>query len=198
MSGLLDQPITFDQLLSWDVRKHYDPEKIQRILNKRHLTVATVALALDVHAAIGACGSFWVIMREELLPARLIHRMSIDLGRTVLGYAQEHNAYIDFRTPQLLDKKELWIENALSLGDYRLAVRRAEEARMLVGELHDALASGTADVICHIGREDARSAFSTAFELAKKVVRTSEFEHRIIDDVRRRIAAVDNEKLATV
>lgn len=198
MSALLDQAISLDQLLSWDADKYYDLEKIKRILSKRHLTSASVALALDVHAAIGPCGSFWVIMRDELLSAKLIHRMSIDLGRAFLQFARDRDAYIDFRTPQFLDKKALWIDDAISLGDYRLASRRAEDARILVSELHDPLTSAAADVICHIAREDARSAFRSAFAVAREAAQSPAFEEQIIEDVRRRITHADVPESAAV
>jgi hypothetical protein len=184
MPNLLELPISRDQLYRMCAECSYDEEIIDRVLNKRGLSDASIGLALDLHQIVTYGISFSVIMREELLPALVIHRLSIRLGALFLAFAKKRNAYVDFRTPQLLEKKTQWLDGTLSYGDYRLAVRRAEDARMLVNELHEPLVTAAADVIVHVGSEDARTAFRSSYNLASAAANDPLFDQAVLESVK--------------
>jgi hypothetical protein len=186
MRDSLTQTVTYDQLIGWGAGDFLDPEHIRRLFQDRKVSAATLDMVLDVHRIIGACSSFWVVMREELISPALMHELSIALGRQLLDVMRKRNVYIDFRTPQLLDKKEQWLADEISLGEYRVALARAKDARSLVAEL-DPLACAAADVICHAGSENPIEAFCYTYRRAAEALPDQRYTASVIDLVKSKL-----------
>lgn len=187
MRDSLAQTVTYDQLIGWGAGDYLEPETIQRLFQDRKVTAATLDTILDVHRVIGACSSFWVIMREELISPALMHELSIALGREFLDVMRKQSVYIDFRTPQLLDKKEQWLAGEISLGEYRVAHNRAKDARALVAEL-DPLPRAAADVVCHAGAEDPIEAFCFTYRRASEVLPDQQYTASVITLIKSKLS----------
>lgn len=186
MRDSLAQTVTYDQLIGWGAGDYLEPEKIRRLFQDRKLSAASLDVILDIHRIIGACSSFWVIMREDLISSGLMHELSIALGRQFLDIVRKRNVYIDFRTPQLLEKKERWLADEISLGEYRVALARAKDARALVAEL-DPLACSAADVICHAGSEHPIEAFCYTYRRAAEALPDQHYTASVIDLVKSKL-----------
>lgn len=98
---MLNKVVTIDQVLSWDVC--YDKEKILRLSHgKTELTVGEIINLRFVPAV----DKFWLLLREEIIPARILHEFAIWCAETALTKANE----TDERSWNALQVKRLWLD----------------------------------------------------------------------------------------
>lgn len=98
---MLTRTITLDQLMSW--KPCYDKEKILRL--SRGKTEMTIGEILDLRF-VSVEEKFWLLLREEIIPARTLHEFALWCAETALtriGVTNESSW-------NALKVKRMWLE----------------------------------------------------------------------------------------
>jgi hypothetical protein len=148
-ASLLDRTFTADQVIAWGATLYEDESRIRRAFGPHEKVTIERALS----SAAGAGRILWIIMREELLPARAIEHSAVALCRWLADRGRAAGAYIDFRSLQAIEAKVRWLKSESSEGEFRAAWRRAEDALTLVAELEDPVTTLVAGAVCRLCRE---------------------------------------------
>lgn len=124
--SLLQRTITLDELERWGAGDLYDAALIKRWMrNRPGLRVDEV---LDARGA-GLSRIFWTVMREEVLPAGLLHACAVHLARHFLARLEADGVPVDFRSHAALDVKDRFTGGHASLGEVAAAHEAARRAR---------------------------------------------------------------------
>jgi hypothetical protein len=98
---MLNKLITIDQVMSWE--PCYDREKILRL--SRGKTEMTIGEIIDLRF-VPAEDKLWLLLREEIIPARTLHEFAIWCAETALTRAN----VTDERSWNALKVKRLWLD----------------------------------------------------------------------------------------
>lgn len=124
--SLLQRTITLEELERWGAGDLYDAALIKRWMrNRPGLRVDEV---LDARGA-GLSRIFWTVMREEVLPAGLLHACAVHLARHFLDRLEADGVPVDFRSRAALDLKDRFTSGKASLGEVAAAHELARRAR---------------------------------------------------------------------
>lgn len=98
---MLNKLITLDQLMSWE--PCYSEEKILRLSQGK--TEMTVGEILSMRF-VSAEDKLWLLLREECIPARILHEFALWCAETALARAK----VTDERSWNALRVKRLWLD----------------------------------------------------------------------------------------
>lgn len=119
---MLNRTITIDMLMSCE--PCYDKEKILRL--SRGKTEMTIGEIIDLRF-VPVEDKFWLLLREEILPARTLHEFALWCAETALTKAN----VTDERSWNALNVKRLWLDGKATdkeLDAARNAARNAASA----------------------------------------------------------------------
>ncbi len=182
---LLNQRITYEQLISWGAANLYSEQHFRPWFGAEDSITVGQVLKLRTHAS----RIFWIIMREEILPPKLMHRMSIDMCLRFLDRLEGEGVYVDFRTRRVLDRGQAWLRGEISLGAYASARRKAAQALDDVSELENKLVSAGAHAACQAGLENARDAFRQVYYTVTEIFKSDEDMAEILRAVEKSLAS---------
>jgi hypothetical protein len=97
---MLNKVVTLEQVLSW--HPCYDREKILRL--SRGKTEMTIGEIIDLRF-VPAKDKLWLLLREEIIPARTLHEFALWCAETTLTKAN----VTDERSWNALNVKRLWL-----------------------------------------------------------------------------------------
>jgi hypothetical protein len=116
---MLNKLITVDQVMSW--KPCYSKEKILRLSHGR--TELTVGEIINLRF-VPAEDKLWLLLREECIPARILHEFAIWCAETALTRAK----VTDERSWNALTIKRLWLDGKATDEELDSAMDAAWEA----------------------------------------------------------------------
>lgn len=181
--GLADSTITKEQLVAWGAARLYSERHLERWMGGRQ--ALTVGAILEVDTAGGR--PLWAIMREEVLPAELMHQCAIDLALWHLERVDELDTYVDFRSRRAPQAKQAWLDGELSLGGLMHVARRAADAQALVSELEDPVVHHTAQIMTVVTETEPAWTFRQIYYRHRDVFDDRDSDRAVLDMVHERI-----------
>src|SRR4051794_32852741 len=103
--NLLERTISYDQVVQWGGTSVYEERHVKKWFGGRAESTVADVLEIPTEASRG----LWAIMREQVLPARLMHRVALELCRWFLDRLEQDGVYLDFRSRRVLEAKERWL-----------------------------------------------------------------------------------------
>ena len=110
--------ITVDQIMAWRPCSEYTRERVTELIGKGKTPLQIAKLK------ISAQDRLWVLLREEIIPARELHLLACDFAQAVAHLNP------DPRVQAAIDAKRLWVDGKIT--DAQLAA--AEAAWVAAGE----------------------------------------------------------------
>jgi hypothetical protein len=141
---MLNKAITIDQVMSWE--PCYDREKILRLSHGK--TELTVGEIIDLRF-VPVADKLWLLLREEIIPARTLHEFALWCAETVLTKAN----VTDERSWNALKVKRLWLDGKAT--DKELAAARAVAWAAAWAAASDAARAAAMDAAKYAARHDA-------------------------------------------
>lgn len=116
---MLNKTITLEQVMSW--KPCYDREKILRL--SRGKTEMTIGEIIDLRF-VPAEDKLWLLLKEEIIPARTLHEFAIWCAETALNRAK----VTDERSWNALKVKRLWLDGKATDKELAAAMYTAWDA----------------------------------------------------------------------
>lgn len=140
--SLLDIQISYAELVDEGALEFISERQLRRWFAGRDAITVRETLSVRTHLS----RKFWAIMRDEVVPERVLHQLSVDYAEEFLRRVAP--VYMDFRTRRALDAKQAWLDDRISIGDLQVAAIGAARALVTVAGLDDKLVSDCATMVC--------------------------------------------------
>jgi microcystin-dependent protein len=139
---LLDIQISYAELVDEGALEFISERQLRRWFAGRDAITVRETLSVRTHLS----RKFWAIMRDEVVPERVLHQLAVDYADEFLRRVAP--VYMDFRTRRALEAKQGWLDDRISIGDLQVAAFGAAQALVTVGGLDDKLVSDCASMVC--------------------------------------------------
>ena len=168
--GMLNKTITIDQVMSWE--PCYDREKVLRL--SRGKTELTVGEIIDLRF-VPAKDKLWLLLREEIIPARTLHEFALWCAETALTKAN----VTDERSWNALNVKRLWLDGKATTEELDAAWNAARDAtyEATTVSARDAASAAAMDAAWHTAMDAAwAAAMDAAWYAARAAVSAAAWE----------------------
>jgi hypothetical protein len=180
MADVLSAKVTVAELLHWGAARKIPEDKVRELFGKgkQELTLRKT-LALPMSPSM----KLWIVLRDEFISERAMHRAALELARELLDRLEEDGAYLDFRLRRLLETKQRWFDGKVSLGELSAARVEAVEISAVVAELESTESSAAAHAVAGATHEDGRNALLGVYNARCAVERSKAGLKRQLDAV---------------
>jgi len=115
---------TVDEVMSWDPCEEYTRERVKKLFgHRKYLTAAQI---LDLNIPIE--DRFWAVLREELVPERVLHEFACKCAESALRRERRQGRELDVRILNAIRVKRLWLDGKVTDEDLSAAESAAELA----------------------------------------------------------------------
>lgn len=135
--------ISFEQIVQWGATASYSENVVRKIWGSKDVLVIDEILNLSVHPHF-IC---WALLREEILPSRLLHLIAQDWVADLWLQYKEKGIYMDFRLESLINMKRAWLDGQLSDSLMLKAAVVADDIHDLMSSSQDTDAIVFADIV---------------------------------------------------
>lgn len=154
---VLDIQISYAELVDEGALNFISERQLRRWFAGRDAITVRETLSIRTHLS----RKFWAIMRDEVVPDRVLHQLAVDYAEEFLRRVTP--GYLDYRTRRGLDAKQAWLDDRISIGDLQVAAIGAAQAVVTVTGLDDKRVSDCASMVCEALAGTGESAQRQAF-----------------------------------
>lgn len=156
-----EREFTLKQVLAWGATRAFPERQVRLWFGGRSAVTIHAALHTeDVPLAV----VYWAVMREQLLPQALLHRLAVRLATQVLDRFGQAGTAVDPRTRAVLAAKSAWLEGRISLGELLRIKREAERVHRDLLSSGNERGSAASQAVLVAALEDARDAFRRCYD----------------------------------
>lgn len=160
MADTLGVKVTLAQLLDWGAAGKIGEDQVRQLFgNGKHEMTLRKLLGLPISPSM----KLWVVLRDEFMSERVMHRAALELAKELLDRLEEGGTYLDFRLRRLLEVKRRWFDGRISLGELHAAHEKAVEVHEVVAELESTESSAAAHAVTSATDRDGRNALTGVY-----------------------------------
>ena len=111
--------LTIDLVMSWNPCKEYTLERVEELFAGREALTPQEVAALDIPAA----DKLWVLLREEIIPAEVLHELACKFAERPLLRERDAGREPDPRSWKAIEAKRAWLRGEIN--DEELEVARS-------------------------------------------------------------------------
>jgi hypothetical protein len=180
MADILGGKVSLTQLLDWGASRKIPEKKVREFFGKgkEELTLRKL-LALPISPSM----KLWVVLRDQYMSERVMHRAALELAGELLDRLEEGGAYLDFRLRRLLAVKQRWLDGEISLGELYAAHAKAAAICEVVSELESTESSAAAHAAASATDDDGKNALLGVYNARCAVERSKAGMQRQLDAV---------------
>ena len=113
--------ITVNQIMVWNPCHEYTKERVTKLIGKGKTPLQIAKLKIPAQDIL------WVLLREEIIPARELHLLACDFAQAVA------HLNLDPRVQAAIDAKRLWVDGKITNEQLSAAGAAARAAREAAG-----------------------------------------------------------------
>jgi len=173
--------VTVDDVLAWGPCPDWTPERVRTVAGRRKRWSALDVLAFR---GVSAEDKLWLLLREEMVPAAVLHGLACDFAARALRRERRAGREPDPRSWAALAVKRWWIEGAATDADLAAAGDAAGDAAWAAAG-DAAWAAARAAAWAAAGDAAGAAAWNAAWDAARDAARDAERRWQV-----RRVRAV--------
>lgn len=192
-SPLLQRAISLHEAMSQGAPPGWNEAEIRSMFFRESATV-TIEQVLNRDVPAGV--RFWLVMRESLLPASLIHALALNLVERFLARAQADGLVVNSLVSGAITAKREWIERQISSAALAKARAALLGVRGTLAEQGDPRQGVFAKVACCIAGDEPRRAFLAAYYSLLDLYDDADEQQRCVDTVLQQLHALEQPEAA--
>ena len=142
--------VSVEEILSWEPCEEYTPERVAELFAGKATVTAIDIISMDITDN----DKLWAVLREELIPAEILHEFACRVAETVLLKERAVGREPDPRSWAVIEAKRMWLKKEITDDELtaareaaRVAARVAARAAAWVATWAAEAAAGQVNII---------------------------------------------------